>query len=120
MRRRGCRIGLILRACLSGSVAGATLHLAFDVCDVNHSTNVHVALGPVQKEESNPLFGESQPWDAAWWNTYPSVVWDDQEKLFKAWYNANVDCGARASTMCPNTAYKFNVSMATQTASWTF
>lgn len=101
----------------AGSAAEAALHLAFDICDLNHSTHVHIALGPVRKEAANPLFGESQPWDAAWWNTYPSVVWDEKEHIFKAWYNANVDCGTQASLMCPNTAYKFNVSMATQTAS---
>ncbi len=75
------------------------------------SANTKISLGPVHKDPRSPLLGESQPWDASWLNTYPTVVVHGAR--YKLWYNAVVDCGDNNST-CPSTQYRFPASMAHQ------
>ena len=109
---------------LDSSVASVPLrHLAFDGLRAD-GPPLRISLGPVSKSAANPLFGESQPWDAAWWNTYPSVAWDGAAGLYKMWYNSNVDCGGggggggggvlRGGASCPSTAYAFPPQMVHQ------
>lgn len=46
------------------------------VVDVG-STDARVVLGPVSKSNRNPLMSEDELWEAAWWNTNPSLFFRD-------------------------------------------
>lgn len=80
-----------------------------DFITTNARQGTRVVLGNVTKSPKNPLLKEGlSPWDMAWWNTYPTVIFDpnaDNQGLYKLWYNALASCGAAASTMCPSTDY---------------
>jgi hypothetical protein len=71
------------------------------------SSGVETALGKVTKNAAAPLFGEDQPWELAWWNTYPSVVYDATQKIFKMWYNSNINCSTAFFSVCPHLNYSF-------------
>lgn len=95
-------------------------HLAIDPAAIEASSGLKISLGPVTKDSSNPLFGEDQPWDVAWWNTYPTVAYDTTAEKWKLWYDSRQNCGCKrglqtcsaANTsnpgMCPHLGY--NVS----------
>eukprot|EP00040_Diaphanoeca_grandis_P020184 m.107385 g.107385 ORF g.107385 m.107385 type:complete len:508 (+) comp27790_c0_seq1:123-1646(+) len=70
-------------------------------------TGFTVELANVTKSSKNPLLREGlSPWDMAWWNTYPSLVYEPSEKKFQLFYNGFASCtGNQASTMCPSTDY---------------
>jgi len=64
-----------------------------------------VWLSNVTKLDANPLLREGlSPWDMAWWNTYPTVVYDSMPGLFKLFYNGLNSC-SKPSAMCPSTDY---------------
>ena len=109
----------------SGTTAGRlepppARHLTVDPSAIEASSGMEVTLGPVAKDPANPLFGEDQPWDVAWWNTYPTVAYDATAKKWKLWYDSRQNCGCKrglqncsaAATsdpgMCPHLGY--NVS----------
>ena len=50
------------------------------------SSGLKVQLGPVAKDPKSPFFGEDQPWDVAWWNTYPTIAYDATDSKYKLWY----------------------------------
>lgn len=68
--------------------------LALDSRNFAATENAILQLGAVRKCAGNPLFGEeffSEPpkrWEARLDNVYPSVVYDDDEGLFKCWYKS--------------------------------
>ena len=68
--------------------------LAFDSRNFASSENAILQLGTVKKCAGNPLFGEeffSAPpkrWEARFDNVYPSVIYDEDEGLFKCWYKS--------------------------------
>ena len=101
--------------------------LAIDPSSIEYtSPNTEITLGPVTKDPHNPFFGESQPWDIAWWNTYPTVAYDAKDAKFKMWYNGVGNCscakGHRACTvanrstmspgdgMCPHLGYNYTTT----------
>jgi hypothetical protein len=60
-----------------------------------------IALGPITKSPKNPLMAEEEPWEAAWWNTNPSLFYKDG--AFHLYYTSNVVCGAQTKEgMCPH------------------
>ena len=66
--------------------------LALDDRNFAATANASLRLGQITKCASNPLFGEdyfAQPpktWEARFDNVYPSVIYDQDEGLFKCWY----------------------------------
>lgn len=61
--------------------------LLLDATRIEQSENIRIAVGQVQKSEHNPLFGEDRPWEPRFDNMYPNVLWDEQARLYKCWYN---------------------------------
>jgi len=57
-------------------------------------TNARLELGTVQKHPANPLFVEehfAEPpkrWEARLDNVYPSVIYDEDDGVFKCWYKS--------------------------------
>ena len=42
---------------------------------------------PAEKVSDEPLIKNDQPWEAGWRVSYVNVIYDEEEKLFKMWYN---------------------------------
>jgi hypothetical protein len=85
-------------------------HLFIEANFIKSNSGAQIALGPVTKEKTNPLFGEfgskgGKPWELAWWNTYPTVAYDTADKMYKMWYNGFVGCKSSRKGFCPNKNY---------------
>jgi len=62
-------------------------YLLLDSRIIDKVENAHLTVGVVQKDENNPLFGEDKPWEPRFDNPYLSVIYDEEEKVFKCWYS---------------------------------
>jgi hypothetical protein len=62
-------------------------YLVLDSRIIADTDNVHITVGVVHKDENNPLFGEDKPWEPRFDNPYLSVIYDEEEKIFKCWYS---------------------------------
>ena len=66
--------------------------LLLDPRNISAAHNARLALGRVEKHPANPLFREEyfadppKPWEARLDNVYPSVIYDEEEGLYKCWY----------------------------------
>jgi hypothetical protein len=92
---------------VGANAGGSRTHLLVEPGFIQSADGARVVLGPVTKEPSNPLFGEygskgGKPWELAWWNTYPTVVYDADNKLYQMWYNGFVGCSNKRKGFCPN------------------
>lgn len=65
--------------------------LFLDHRNIASADNLKLELGTVTKHPSNPLFVEeffqSKPWEARYDNLYPTVLYDEEEEIFKLWYH---------------------------------
>lgn len=61
-------------------------HLLLDERIVERTENAVLRVGTVEKSPANPLFGEDHAWEARFDNLYPTVLYDEQEQIYKAWY----------------------------------
>jgi len=61
--------------------------LLLDTRLVERTDGLHVTPGTVRKEARNPLFGEDKPWEVRIDNLYGNVLWDEEERIYKLWYN---------------------------------
>ena len=67
----------------------------------------------VSKSPANPLLREGlSPWDLAWLNTYPTVVFDASVGHFKLFYNGHGSCGTH-EVACPSPSYPTKIAPAT-------
>ena len=78
--------------CLAPALAAAgdlawEKHLAFAVLDPAGSANLVLAPGPVTKVAANPLLRQEHPWEPSFDNLCPSVLWDEEEGIYKLWYS---------------------------------
>ncbi len=78
--------------------------LMLDPRNIAESRNSALSLGAVQKSALNPLFREdffAEPpitWEARYDNLYPTVIFDETDRLFKCWYSAFIRDGASQVT----------------------
>lgn len=61
--------------------------LLLDDTQIERTENIRIVVGRTTKSPHNPLFGEDRPWEPAFDNMYPNVLWDEQAHLFKCWYS---------------------------------
>ena len=61
--------------------------LLLDSRVVATAENAHLVVGTVTKHKANPLFGEDKPWEKRFDNLYGSVIYDEDDGLYKLWYN---------------------------------
>eukprot|EP00966_Prymnesium_polylepis_P155518 3592342-Prymnesium_polylepis.1 len=62
-------------------------------------------LSHVTKDPHNPLLREGlSPWDLAWRNTYPTVIFDGDHGRFKLFYNGEASCRP-GDAQCPSLDY---------------
>lgn len=80
-------------------VAGTGKYLLLDDRILERAEDVSLELGKVIKEVKNPLFVEDKPWEVRFDNLYPNVIFDDQDQVYKCWYNPFIV--DEATTMTP-------------------
>ena len=109
---------------VGAAAANGAPQLAIDPAAIASSEGVGVQLGPVTKDPKSPFFGEDEPWDVAWWNTYPTAAYDPKEKKYKLWYDGVGDCGCAkgkktctvadgglsTAGMCPHLKYNYSTT----------
>ena len=62
-------------------------YLVLDSRIIETTDNLVLTVGFAHKDENNPLFGEDKPWEVDMNNAYPHVMYDEEEGVFKCWYN---------------------------------
>lgn len=62
-------------------------YMLLDSHIISRSEGVHLVVGNIEKDKSNPLFGEDEPWEPRFDNLYPNVIFDEEEELYKCWYS---------------------------------
>jgi len=70
-------------------------YLLLDSRIIEDTENVHITVGTVQKDEDNPLFKEDKPWEPRFDNPYCSVIYDEEEKIYKCWYSIFIKSGGQ-------------------------
>ena len=68
-------------------IAEETRHLVLDSRLIADVEDAKLALGEVRKHPENPFFTEDKPWEPRYDNVYPDVIYDEDEKIYKCWYN---------------------------------
>src|ERR1051325_3457069 len=77
------------------------VHLLMDERLIASRRNVSLRLGTPRKHPCGPLLTEDRPWEGSGNNTYPNVLFDPVEQLYKMWYTPFVDLRRhRAQTLC--------------------
>lgn len=62
-------------------------YLVLDSRIIDKTLGAKLTLGKVTKHPENPLFGEGKPWEPRFDNVYANVVYDEEDELYKCWYN---------------------------------
>ena len=62
-------------------------YLLLDSRILEEKHNLRLAVGTVSKHPANPLFGEDKPWEQRFDNLYANVIYDDEQKIYRCWYN---------------------------------
>ncbi len=70
-------------------------YLLLDARIVETTENLKLTVGTVRKDENNPLMVEDKPWEPRFDNPYSSVIYDEEEKIFKCWYSIFLESGPR-------------------------
>ena len=66
-------------------------YLVLEATIIENTENVMLTVGAVQKDKNNPLFKEDKPWEPRFDNPYLSVIFDEQENIYKCWYSIFID-----------------------------
>jgi hypothetical protein len=62
-------------------------YLVLDSRIIESKENMQLTVGVAHKDENNPLFKEDKPWEPRFDNPYCSVIYDEEDKIFKCWYS---------------------------------
>lgn len=75
--------------------------MLLDLALVYDSAGVAFTLHPARKHSANPLFKADQPWEGWYASAFAgTVLFDDQEHLFKRWYTCPRDAGYFSEGTC--------------------
>jgi len=77
------------------AVGAQKRYLLLDSRIIENTQNAKLTLGTVRKDINNPLFKEDKPWEPRFDNPYCSVIFDEEDKIFKCWYSIFIKSGAR-------------------------
>ena len=61
--------------------------LVLDSRIIDETVNAKLTIGKVTKHPGNPLFAEDKPWEPRYDNVYANVIYDDDDEIYKCWYN---------------------------------
>ncbi len=70
-------------------------YLLLDSRVIESKANVHLTVGVAHKDKNNPLFKEDKPWEPRFDNPYCSVIYDEEEKIYKCWYSIFIKSGGK-------------------------
>ena len=70
-------------------------YLLLDARIIESTENAELTLGVVRKDENNPLLKEDKPWEPRFDNPYCSVIYDEEDKIYKCWYSIFIRSGPR-------------------------
>lgn len=62
-------------------------YLLLDDRNIDTADNAALAIGTAVKHPRNPLFGEDKPWEQRYDNMYASVIYEEDDRLYRLWYN---------------------------------
>ena len=62
-------------------------YLLLDSRVIESTENAKLTIGTVQKNKNNPLFKEDKPWEPRFDNLHAYVIYDEEDKLYRCWYN---------------------------------
>jgi len=68
-------------------------YLLLDSRIIESTENAKLTVGTVRKDTNNPLFKEDKPWEPRFDNPYCSVIYDEEEKIYKCWYSIFIRSG---------------------------
>jgi len=72
-------------------------YLVLDSRIIEKVQNAELTVGVVDKDTNNPLFKEDKPWEPRFDNPYCSVIYDEEEKIWKCWYSIFTRSGGRGN-----------------------
>ena len=65
----------------------ANRYLVLNSRIIESTDNAKLAVAAAEKDPRNPLFGEDNLWEQRFDNLYANVIYDQQDKMYKCWYN---------------------------------
>ena len=68
-------------------------YLVLDSRIIEEENNVELTVGVAHKDKNNPLFKEDKPWEPRFDNPYCSVIYDQEEEIYKCWYSIFIKSG---------------------------
>jgi len=74
-------------------------YLVLDSRIIESTENMQLTVGTVQKDENNPLFKEDKPWEPRFDNPYCSIIFDEEEKIYKCWYSIFIKVGPEGDNL---------------------
>jgi len=77
---------------------------------IAESENITRRLCPVDKHPENPVVRPDRPWEGRLAVPQGSVIYDEQEKLFKMWYTTNVQSRGEGATFNKGKALAYATS----------
>ena len=75
--------------------ATRTRFLLLDSRIIESTQNAELTVGVVRKDKNNPLFKEDKPWEPRFDNPYCSVIYDEDENVYKCWYSIFIKSGPK-------------------------
>ena len=104
-------ITIVLAACLLTAVTSfgkaddkvfkRDRYLVLDSRIIGNTENAELTIGVVQKDKNNPLFIEDKSWEPSFNNPYLSVIYDQEDKIYKCWYSILVQCSKESWIIMP-------------------
>jgi len=73
-------------------------YLLLDARVIERVEHAKLTVGAVRKDEHNPLFKEDKPWEPYISNLYGYVIYDEQDRLYKCWYNGFIESKMETET----------------------
>ncbi len=70
-------------------------YLLLDSRIIDSTENAKLTGGAVRKDKNNPLFKEDKPWEPRFDNPYCSIIYDEDEKIYKCWYSIFTKSGPK-------------------------
>jgi len=70
-------------------------YLLLDSRIIENVDNAELTVGAVRKDKHNPLFKEDKPWEPRFDNPYSSVIYDEDDQIYKCWYSIFIKSGSR-------------------------
>ena len=64
-----------------------TRRLVLDSRVIDETVNAKLTVGEISKHPQNPLFAEDKPWEPRYDNVYANVIYDEDDEIYKCWYN---------------------------------